>query len=184
MIARQRVMDPSKNYREEKRDRWGGSLISTEPTVYICGLADIQDPNDLKKRNIEAILDINIGIYGYPYSPPSWIKEQSVNYLNIPLEDSSDIDLEPILYDALRFIVENALIKKKGIIVNCMMGISRSVSIVTAFYMWFYKENFDEALARVRNGRPIANPNLGFVLTLEHIMKKIHAYTFDGYTRS
>jgi protein tyrosine phosphatase len=52
---------------------------------------------------------------------------------------------------------------KKAVLVHCMAGCSRSVSIMTAYLMMKLNVGFDEMIAHVRAQRPVARPNKGFV---------------------
>jgi protein-tyrosine phosphatase len=72
--------------------------------------------------------------------------------------------------------IEKQLADDKKIIVHCMAGISRSVSLVLSYLMYKYKMSYEKALATVRKNRPIANPNEGFMRQL----RKKYEYTGMG----
>ena len=51
-------------------------------------------------------------------------------------------------------------------LVHCAQGISRSVSVCASYLIAKRGMTFYEAMTTIRRGRPIANPNLGFVAAL------------------
>lgn len=53
------------------------------------------------------------------------------------------------------------------VLVHCMAGISRSVSMVVYYLMKRYHLNFDDAIDFVKRKRKIANPNSSFKLQLK-----------------
>jgi hypothetical protein len=63
---------------------------------------------------------------------------------------------------------------KKGILIHCVMGVSRSASIVIAYLMKKYEVPFDAALKFVRSRRPIVKPNDGFIKQLKHYERTLH----------
>ena len=48
------------------------------------------------------------------------------------------------------------------ILVNCMIGSSRSATIVIAYIMWKQKMKYEDAFNFVKSKRKIINPNYGF----------------------
>jgi dual specificity phosphatase 12 len=57
--------------------------------------------------------------------------------------------------------------KDGGVYVHCAMGKSRSATMVCAYLMWKYGRSAGEALAQICEGRPICEPNVGFLEQLE-----------------
>ena len=56
-----------------------------------------------------------------------------------------------------------------GVLVCCRQGRSRSVVVVCAFLMFRRGMTFQNALALIREKRPVASPNMGFVLLLKKL---------------
>lgn len=83
-----------------------------------------------------------------------------------------DID-DDILEDILRYLPETTEIIEKHlkmnhkILVHCMMGMSRSASVVIAYLMRYKRMNFPSALYYVKSKRPIVSPNPGFINQLK-----------------
>jgi len=68
--------------------------------------------------------------------------------------------------EALSFIESS-----KKIYVHCWAGVSRSASIVIAYFMWKQKLNFIESKKLVERGRECINPNEGFIKQLMEFEK-------------
>lgn len=49
---------------------------------------------------------------------------------------------------------------------NCIAGVSRSVSIVTAYLLTIPNVEYAQALSHISRRRPIASPNFGFRMQL------------------
>lgn len=76
----------------------------------------------------------------------------------------------PFAFAASDFINHAASVGS-GVLVHCMAGISRSVSMVAYHMMVTYGISYDEAIRIIRSRRHIANPNPGFVYQLKHSEK-------------
>lgn len=83
-----------------------------------------------------------------------------------------DID-DDILEDILKYlpelteIIEKHLKKGDKILVHCVMGMSRSASVVIAYLMQYKRMNYASAYHYTKSKRPIVNPNPGFVQQLK-----------------
>ncbi len=110
----------------------------------------------------------------------------------IELKDLSETDLLSVLPDALMLIDEalgcqttrssgsdgsNSDINQQRIcLVQCARGASRSVSIVIAYLLSRHGsrfKSFDDALHQVQRVRPVAQPNIGFSLTLHQFERTL-----------
>lgn len=64
---------------------------------------------------------------------------------------------------------------------HSLAGVSRSVTLVTAYVMTVTGFGWEDALRTVRAGRPCANPNLGFQRQLQSFDKhEVHQVTVPG----
>jgi atypical dual specificity phosphatase len=81
-------------------------------------------------------------------------------YKFIQAKDHSDQDLIPIFNEVATFIDEG--IEEGGIVVHCVMGVSRSASLVIAYIMRTKKMSYREAYDLVKRKRDVIYPNDGF----------------------
>ena len=70
-------------------------------------------------------------------------------------------DIARHIPDAIKFI-HDGLTAGKGVLVHCAAGVSRSSSVVIAYYMVRNGIQFEEALELVRSKRMCVCPNNGF----------------------
>ncbi|CAG9818918.1 unnamed protein product [Phaedon cochleariae] len=63
--------------------------------------------------------------------------------------------------------IHAARLRDGNVLIHCLAGMSRSVTVAVAYIMSVSNLNWKEALKVVRAGRAVANPNLGFQKQLE-----------------
>jgi len=119
------------------------------PNLY---LGDLNKALDSQKE-----FDIIINLSGYDYFP---LAPTKIYTFDIDDHSSSDI-IEPI--NLFLPIIDEGLSLNKKILVHCLMGLSRSPSIIVAYLMKKNSWSFDEAVKFVNSKRthPI-NINFGF----------------------
>ncbi|KAJ4464627.1 protein-tyrosine phosphatase-like protein [Lentinula edodes] len=96
-----------------------------------------------------------------------------LNHLTIAVDDSEYEDLLIRLPEACRFI-QNALNNGGKVLVHCVMGVSRSATVLSAYLMQSRKLNPSQALELIRTCRPCVQPNYGF-------LKQLDAFGQCGY---
>lgn len=124
----------------------------------------------LIESNIKCILRMNMELA---------IKEQlemfsnlKIKYYHIPTEDHPNYDILPIFSKTNKIILDNLQLGNE-ILVHCKEGVSRSVTVVCAFLLYFnftcMKKSISVAdvIALVQRGRHCAEPNTGFRKQLE-----------------
>ncbi len=90
------------------------------------------------------------------------------------ISDTPSQSLFEVLPDCVMFI-DTALKQGHKILVHCQAGISRSVSMVIAYYMWSQQLSYSDALTRIQGKRGKAGPNLSFMgqlMILERCLKE------------
>jgi protein-tyrosine phosphatase len=126
--------------------------------VYIGPLHAAQDEKFLFQRaRIGAI--VSVGDF-----TPLWA-HRGVEYLECIVRDRSNEDIRPAIEQCAKFIAEKRA-AGVNVLVHCLGGRSRSVTIVTAYLMIQHNMSLALALSTVVRQRPIASPNLGFLRTL------------------
>ena len=88
-------------------------------------------------------------------------------YKILYIDDAIDENILPWLQEAFEFIDSS----EKNIYIHCVMGISRSPSIVIAYLMYKNKMSYEEAYDFVKNKRNVINPNSGFQEQLKKFEK-------------
>ncbi|XP_029527793.1 dual specificity protein phosphatase family protein isoform X1 [Oncorhynchus nerka] len=137
------------------------------PNLYIGNVAIAQNRGALKKLGITHILNAahckqgSIGDQDY-YG-------NTCVYCGFPTEDSSHFDLSQYFKPAADFIHKALKTKDGKVLVHCIMGISRSATLVLAFLMMHCRLPLRTALKHVTQRRAIY-PNrhfLSLLLTLD-----------------
>lgn len=111
---------------------------------------------------LEVYRDLNIGFVLTAGRHLQVAMAPDMEQLELALDDLPGEDLIPFFEKAFEFI-EKARLSRRGILIHCFAGMSRSVAITIAYLMWAKGLSRDAALALVRETRPAANPNEGFM---------------------
>ncbi|KAI9843900.1 MAG: tyrosine protein phosphatase yvh1 [Sclerophora amabilis] len=113
----------------------------------------------LKEANITHVLSVlrmspNERLFG-PYQ-----------HMCIEVDDVEDENLLQHFATSNAFI-QDGLDRQGGVLVHCAMGKSRSAACVVAYLMQKHHLSPQEALSQIRRGRPLCEPNEGFMKQLE-----------------
>ncbi len=132
------------------------------PNLWLGNLKSGINKQELNKRNIKRIV---ITILGAQRRYPTDFK-----YLVIPLRD---IFIEKISnhFDEAHKYIEEGLSNNEGVLIHCVAGISRSATIVISYLMRSKNITSKKAFYMVKNKRPIAGPNVGFIRELMDLSK-------------
>lgn len=146
-------------------------LIKTrnQPTTAILRLypgsaAAARNLKALRKRGVTHILNASPVVPCYFQQRPPTDDGPHFSYLTIPLFDDPAADLLVHLPQAIAFINEGRA--AGGVLVHCFAGQSRSAALIMAYMMESYRLDLAEAWQTVRNARPCALPNPGFLRQL------------------
>lgn len=74
-------------------------------------------------------------------------------------------------------IINNAVENNENILVHCMAGISRSVSMIIYYLMKKYNLSYDNSYYIIKHTRPIVNPNESFKTQLKAYQTKKQYFT-------
>ncbi|KAM4622206.1 protein phosphatase Slingshot homolog 3 [Polymixia lowei] len=113
---------------------------------------------ELQKNNVGYILNVTREIDNF--------FPESFTYMNIRVYDVEATDLLFHWPDTYNFI-NTARKSGQAVLVHCKMGVSRSASTVVAYAMKQQRWPLEIALPYVRDRRPIAKPNEGFMKQLQ-----------------
>eukprot|EP00010_Vexillifera_abyssalis_P005795 CAMPEP_0201553668 /NCGR_PEP_ID=MMETSP0173_2-20130828/32113_1 /ASSEMBLY_ACC=CAM_ASM_000268 /TAXON_ID=218659 /ORGANISM="Vexillifera sp., Strain DIVA3 564/2" /LENGTH=457 /DNA_ID=CAMNT_0047964593 /DNA_START=37 /DNA_END=1407 /DNA_ORIENTATION=- len=112
----------------------------------------------LQRHNITHILTVAKGLSSVP--------REHFTTKTIHVEDKEEENLINHFAECIEFM-EEAVNAKKGVLVHCVAGVSRSATVVIAYLMTVHGMNWKKAVALVREKRPGINPNRGFLLQLQ-----------------
>ncbi|XP_033754414.1 dual specificity protein phosphatase 22-like [Pecten maximus] len=135
----------------------GNGMNKIIPGLYVGNFRDSKDPEQLEKYKITHILSI--------HDNAKKILEDK-EYLCIVASDTPDQTLTKFFPQCIDFIHE-ARLKGGNVIVHCIAGVSRSVTVTAAYIMTVTSFGWRDALNAIRGARSCANPNFGFQRQLQ-----------------
>ena len=91
---------------------------------------------------------------------------EDINYKKLLLNDHPKQDIAKHFVESIEFIHE-AIASQKNILVHCLGGKSRSVTLVIAYVMLIKRLSFKKAFEYVKSQHHPANPNPGFIQQLK-----------------
>ncbi|CAG9856105.1 unnamed protein product [Phyllotreta striolata] len=127
------------------------------PGLYVGNYRDSKDSSQLAKFNISHILAIH---------DTARRIHSDKHYLCVMASDSPDQNLTQY-FSLCNDFIHAARLRDGNVLIHCLAGMSRSVTVAVAYIMSVTNLNWKEALKVVRAGRAVANPNLGFQKQLE-----------------
>merc|ERR1712196_579722 len=146
--------------------------------IYIGVAEDARDASRLRSRNVRYVLNCTMprefgGVHNYHE------KDKNFDYCRLAMADNATEPLATRFQPAWDFL-EKARIREDGnVLVHCQQGVSRSVSMVIAYLIKYYRFGFDDAKALCQQCRLQANPNEGFekqLRDMEDHLKKTNGF--------
>ncbi|XP_060766354.1 dual specificity protein phosphatase 7 [Neoarius graeffei] len=142
----------------------GSPLPSNQPTfpvqilpyLYLGCAKDSTNLDVLGKYNIKYILNVT------PNLPNMFEHDGEFKYKQIPISDHWSQNLSQFFPEAISFIDE-ARSKKCGILVHCLAGISRSVTVTVAYLMQKLNLSLNDAYDFVKRKKSNISPNFNFM---------------------
>uniref|UniRef100_A0A8C6L753 Dual specificity protein phosphatase n=1 Tax=Nothobranchius furzeri TaxID=105023 RepID=A0A8C6L753_NOTFU len=126
------------------------------PYLYLGCAKDSTNLDVLSKHNIKYILNVT------PNLPNMFEHEGDFKYKQIPISDHWSQNLSQFFPEAISFIDE-ARSKKCGILVHCLAGISRSVTVTVAYLMQKLNLSLNDAYDFVKRKKSNISPNFNFM---------------------
>ncbi|XP_029465393.1 dual specificity protein phosphatase 26-like isoform X2 [Rhinatrema bivittatum] len=129
-----------------------------------------KDKEELKRLGITHVLNA---------AHSSWectdliVYDEKIHYYGITAEDCPEFDISVYFYPAAEYI-HNAISMPHGkILVHCVLGKSRSASLVLAYLMIYHHLSLENAIRKVIQYRAIS-PNRGFLKHLQDLDIQLH----------
>ncbi|KAL9702092.1 hypothetical protein quinque_005610 [Culex quinquefasciatus] len=130
----------------------GNGMNKVMPGLYVGNYRDSKDYQQLERYQITHIVSIHD-------SPRRFHPDK--HYLCVMAADTPDQNLSQY-FSVCNDFIHAARLKGGCVLIHCLAGMSRSVTVAVAYIMSVTPLTWKEALKVVRTGRAIANPNLGF----------------------
>lgn len=140
------------------------SITQITPNIYI---GDIHSASSSKLLNELGIKNVICAIKGMDPMFPN-----ELNYMNLDLIDTELQQISDVFDDTNKFI-EKCISNDEKILVHCVCGVSRSVSIVIAYLMKSQNDTYEQSLNFIKIKRNIAQPNKFFETQLRRYQNSI-----------
>lgn len=140
--------------------------VQVMPYLYLGNAQNSADLNQLKTFGIKYILNVT------PNVPNKFEMDSDFKYLQIPVADQLSQNLSAFFPQAIAFIDE-ARENKCGVLVHCLAGISRSVTVTCAYLMQKQHISLNQAYDHVKQCKPNVSPNFNFLGQLLEFEKSI-----------
>ncbi|XP_060027362.1 dual specificity phosphatase 29 isoform X4 [Erinaceus europaeus] len=161
---------------ELERLFWKGSPRYTHvnevwPKLYIGDEATALDRYSLQKAGFTHVLNAAHGRWNVD-TGPDYYRDMAIEYHGVEADDLPTFDLSVFFYSAAAFIDTALTSENNKILVHCVMGRSRSATLVLAYLMIHRSMTLVEAIQQVAKNRCVL-PNRGFLKQLRELDKQL-----------
>jgi protein-tyrosine phosphatase len=140
------------------------------PGVFLGGYEDAENIDTLRRRNIGAVL--NVAHFDNHIKSLLHLYLPHIRYMGLTIEDDPSFPIQYFFRQTNAFIY-GARSQGLNVLVHCQAGISRSVTVLIAFLMSAIGWPLGKSLQRIRELRPEANPNPGFMSALARYERQL-----------
>ncbi|KZT07271.1 phosphatases II [Laetiporus sulphureus 93-53] len=139
------------------------------PRLYLANLFTAQDEEQLVALGITHVVSVMEQPPKLPKSMPQ------LRTLYVPVADAANANLLKYMDETTEFI-KDALTENEQnrVLVHCLVGMSRSATVVCAYLLATTPMNPEEAVGFVVSRRCIVSPNAGFRRQLEKYYARLH----------
>jgi len=134
--------------------------------IYLSGVLGANDKKSLDKNNITEIINCTKNIPNY-FENKLNSHNVPYNYLRIPVDDTMGQNIEQyfnITFDT----IDKSIKDNKKILIHCFAGISRSATILIAYFMKKNNWDYTTAYNLIKSKRSIIKPNRDFIKNLNN----------------
>jgi protein-tyrosine phosphatase len=150
---------------EEKIKNYEHKCNEVIPGLYVAGEKIAYNYQKLKEVGITHVINCAGDVCENKF-------KSELDYLTYYLKDHRTENIECVFYETIRYI-ENALQNNGKVLVHCVQGVSRSVTICIAYLLYTNRCTYEEGFNMVRKSRGVASPNMGFILQLMQFEKRL-----------
>ncbi|TMW50679.1 hypothetical protein DOY81_004247 [Sarcophaga bullata] len=147
------------------------------PGLFLGNAMHSCDARALQKYNIKYVLNVTKDL------PNVFEASGGIQYLQIPITDHYSQDLAMHFPAAIQFI-EEARSKNSAVLVHCLAGVSRSVTVTLAYLMHTRALNLNDAFTLVRDRKPDVSPNFHFMQQLHSFERQLRLNTNEAMDQS
>ncbi|NXS06799.1 DS13B phosphatase, partial [Neodrepanis coruscans] len=142
------------------------------PNIYLGDAWAARSKTTLQSLNITHILNAADGPYNLN-TGAKYYEDLQIEYYGVEASDDPSFNLSTFFYDAANFIGKALNTSGGKVFVHCVMGLSRSATLVLAFLMIHENMTLVDALKTVGAHRNIC-PNTGFLRQLRDLDIKLN----------
>lgn len=142
--------------------------VEIVPFLFLGNAANSEDSEALQRHHIQYILNVT------PDLPNVFEDSGTIRYMQIPIADHMNQNLAIFFPQAIEFIDE-ARNSQKGVLVHCLAGVSRSVTITVAYLMYKLSLSLNDAFNVVRRRKSNIAPNFNFMEQLHSFEQELRA---------
>ena len=155
-------------------NKWEANRILEDENIWLGNLESACDRKAMETydigRVVTAVYDIN----------PIFPDDPGLMYLKVPVIDKPDADIAKHFNRAIEFM-EDAVKNGKGVLVHCVYGVSRSSTLICAYLIAKKRLTVQQAIALVKEKRPQAEPNKGFLIQLQVLWEQLRKKEEEKY---
>ncbi|XP_046453118.1 dual specificity protein phosphatase 9-like [Daphnia pulex] len=133
-----------------------GFPVEILPHLFLGNAQNSRDCDALDKHRIRYVVNVT------PNLPNVFEDSGTIQYLQIPITDHWSQNLASFFPSAIGFI-DGARERQEGVLVHCLAGISRSVTITVAYLMYKMSMSLNDAYDFVRRKKSNISPNFNFM---------------------
>jgi hypothetical protein len=156
------------------------SRVDSAPTsvhgcedIYVGSVGCVVDKSCLRQSyNITHTLCVAEGLSEELDPPASTMLEYGIVHKSLGVQDNATTNIANIFEECFDFI-STARMNGGIVLIYCFQGKSRSVTVACAYLMKKYSMPLMYALENIRVARPVAQPNLGFMVILRRFEKQV-----------
>ncbi|KAG7236329.1 hypothetical protein INR49_001026 [Caranx melampygus] len=135
------------------------------PSIYIGDEKTALERAGLRELGITHVLNAAEGKFNNVLTGAGYYRDMDILYYGVEADDKPTFNITQYFYPAMQFIHEALSHSQNKVLVHCVMGRSRSATLVLAYLMMKHSLTVVDAIEHVRQRRCIL-PNHGFLKQL------------------
>jgi atypical dual specificity phosphatase len=142
------------------------------PHLYLTSVFGATREN-IQSKNIRVLINSALELPKAEYD--------GIHSLKLELHDRRE-EIIHIHFDWVADLIHQNVINSRAVMVHCVMGISRSTSLILAYLMKYQRMTLKDAIIHVRSRRAIIRPNSGFMKQLINYEQTLKYNAYYNYS--